>query len=141
MRGGEVFFLTLCCRPRNENQLAHDTVAAAVFESVAGLNAAGTWWCRLILLMPDHLHALISFPADASLREVVGRFKAYQARFLNIRWQDNFFDHRLRSNQSRDEKWRYIRANPVRAGLCASADDWLYVWTPPDSGLQVRGER
>ena len=39
-------------------------------------------------------------------------------------WQAEFFDHVLRSQESYDQKWRYVRDNPVRAGLVVDADDW-----------------
>ena len=34
-------------------------------------------------------------------------------------WQKGFFDHVLRSQESAGEKWKYVRENPVRAGLVA----------------------
>jgi hypothetical protein len=34
------------------------------------------------------------------------------------------FDHRLRRDESLDEKARYILANPVRAGLVKREEDW-----------------
>jgi putative transposase len=48
-------------------------------------------------------------------------------RELGIRqpvWQEEFFDHVLRSDESYSEKWDYVRQNPVRVGLVADADDW-----------------
>ena len=41
-------------------------------------------------------------------------------------WQPEFFDHLLRSDESRSEKWSYIRENPVDAGLVTRAEDWPY---------------
>lgn len=32
----------------------------------------------------------------------------------------------MRSAESYDAKWEYVRANPVRAGLVADPDDWPY---------------
>jgi hypothetical protein len=42
------------------------------------------------------------------------------------RWQEGFFDHVLRSAESYAQKWEYVRMNPVRAGLCASPEQWPY---------------
>jgi putative transposase len=39
-------------------------------------------------------------------------------------WQEQFFDHVLRSTESFSQKWDYVRKNPVRAGLVAASDDW-----------------
>ena len=41
-------------------------------------------------------------------------------------WQPEFFDHLLRSRESRSEKWAYVRENPVRAGLVARAENWPF---------------
>jgi putative transposase len=38
----------------------------------------------------------------------------------------------LRSSESYSGKWNYVRDNPVRAGLIASADDWPYFGTIED---------
>ena len=78
--------------------------------------------------MPDHLHALISFPPEALMEKTVRDWKRYVAKETGIRWQDGFFDHRLRSDASFEEKVGYIRMNPVRAGLVLRMKDWPYVW-------------
>jgi putative transposase len=38
-------------------------------------------------------------------------------------WQDEFFDHVLRSSESCSQRWDYVKENPVRAGLVASSHD------------------
>ena len=38
-------------------------------------------------------------------------------------WQDESFDHVLRSNESFDEKLEYICQNPVRRGLSAKPEE------------------
>jgi hypothetical protein len=47
--------------------------------------------------------------------------KRITAKIAGIQWQRNFFDHRLRHNESKAEKYDYICQNPVRAGLAAVA--------------------
>lgn len=41
-------------------------------------------------------------------------------------WQRGFFDHVLRSDESYREKWEYVLANPVRAGLVLQVGAWPY---------------
>jgi REP element-mobilizing transposase RayT len=43
-----------------------------------------------------------------------------------MQWQPGFFDHLIRNDESYGDKWNYVRENPVRAGLVASAADWPY---------------
>ncbi len=85
---------------------------------------------HVALLMPDHLHALVSFPPEGEMQKIIRQWKSFTARTLNISWQRDFFDHRLRREESFLEKEDYVRANPVRAGLVGNAEAWPYVWNP-----------
>ena len=61
-------------------------------------------------------------------QELLGRdWKAFHKRLNGVRWQENFFDHRIRNREEFDEKACYIRMNPARKGLCQTAEDWLFV--------------
>ena len=61
-------------------------------------------------------------------------FKRITAKIARIHWQRNFFDHRLRHDESEAEKFEYIRRNPVRAGLIRWEDEWPYVLFGESSG-------
>ena len=43
-------------------------------------------------------------------------------------WQEESFDHVLRSNESLAEKVEYVCRNPVRAGLVASVGEYPWLW-------------
>jgi putative transposase len=128
--GVPVFFVTICSDTRGENQFCQTAVAAKVFESAAFYHARHRWWLHLMLLMPDHIHSLVSFPESEALRAVVTSWKHYLSKEHGLHWQRDFFDHRLRKEESYEEKAAYIRQNPVRAGLVKSAGDWPFVWEP-----------
>ena len=82
----------------------------------------------VIIAAPDHWHGLVSFPRDEGMEKVVSNFKEVTAKKAGISWQRRFFDHRLRNEESFDEKARYIRMNPVRKGLVATPEEWRWVW-------------
>lgn len=84
----------------------------------------------MILIMPDHLHALLAVPPDRQLARTIATWKSYQTKSLGIDWQSGFFDHRLRSDESLHEKAHYIRMNPVRAGLVQRPEAWPHMWSP-----------
>jgi putative transposase len=84
-----------------------------------------------MLLMPDHLHALVDFPFWGDMGRIVGGWKRYLCTQLWIALQPNFFDHRLRGDESHNEKWKYIKMNPVRAGLVQNAEEWPYIYQSP----------
>jgi len=123
---GEVFFITICCVPRGSNQLANAGIWQAIDEALALKEFSGELTCRIALAMPDHFHALLGFPGAKPMVQVVTAMKSWMASQHGIRWQRDFFDHRVRGWESAREKAEYIRMNPVRAGLIANPKDWPY---------------
>ncbi len=59
---------------------------------------------------------------------VISKWKEWTAKGIGIEWQKNFFEHRLRSEESRMEKANYILHNPVRKNLVVKAEDWAFVY-------------
>ena len=112
--------------------LTDSTLAQALLSAAQNYQQRGRWYGQLLLLMPDHLHAVLAFPAQASMSAVIGAWKSYLAKTQRIAWQGNYFDHRLRNAAEQLEKMHYIRMNPVRAGLCAQPADWPWVLGPAD---------
>jgi REP element-mobilizing transposase RayT len=43
-------------------------------------------------------------------------------------WQEESFDHVLRSEESLQQKIEYIRQNPVRRGLVKTPEDYRWLW-------------
>jgi REP element-mobilizing transposase RayT len=127
----EVYFITINARQRNQNSLCHDNVSQSVFDSVAHRNGAREWHCHLCLLMPDHLHALISFTCRSKdIAQTIGDWKRWLHRTASIDWQPQYFEHRLRGDREHLDKAAYILQNPVRKGLVSKWQDWPYLWRP-----------
>ena len=132
VREGAVFFITVSCAKRGDNQLCLAETAGGLFEAIAFRHRKREWWVRLFLLMPDHCHALISFSREVSMKASISNWKRFTSRNLNIDWQRDFFDHRVRNVDFLQEKESYIMMNPVRKGLCERPEDWSYCWRAPD---------
>ncbi|HEY4246919.1 MAG TPA: transposase [Lacunisphaera sp.] len=128
MRSHAIFFITLCCSPRNLNQLCKDAIAEVIWESIEFRQKRHDWYVHLWLLMPDHLHALIAFPDRSDPSKVIANWKEIIAKKTCVKWQRDFFDHRLRSNESLEEKSQYILQNPVRKNFVTKPEDWKFVW-------------
>jgi len=94
------------------------------------------WRVGRYVVMPDHVHWFCAAGGEREAKTLsgfVGNFKQWTARRLlqalgrpGPFWQGEFFDHVLRSRESYESKWLYVRENPVRAGLVARAEDWPY---------------
>jgi REP element-mobilizing transposase RayT len=93
-----------------------------------------------VVIMPDHVHLLIrplrhgdDWPIP--LVEILQCLKGATAHRINKRlhtsgpvWEDESFDHVLRSDESLKEKAEYIRENPVRRGLVRRTEDYRWLW-------------
>jgi len=62
------------------------------------------------------------------MRKVVQDWKESAARRAGMKWQRDFFDHRLRNDENYIEKANYIRMNPVRKGLIGESENWPFIW-------------
>ncbi len=122
-----MYHIRIRCDSTNIRDLTTPDVARAVLKTVAFYHQRQNWYARLFLLMPDHSHALISFPPDKKMSLVVGKWKEYNNRSNGIFWQTDFFDHRIRNDSEFEEKAVYIRNNPVAKGLCAEPTDWPWM--------------
>jgi putative transposase len=90
--------------------------------ALAGENRGA--WTDGYVLMLDYLHLFVAFDdRDMLLERWIKSLKNALSKKLRGRgmeaphWQKGFFDHFLRSEESYQEKWHYVRENPVRAGL------------------------
>jgi putative transposase len=127
----EIYFITVNCQQRGTNQLATPMVAKRLLDTVRFRNERFFWFAHLFLVMPDHVHGLFSFPpSEHALHETISLWKRWTARQLGIDWQRDFFEHRLRSNESRRDKADYILANPVRKGLVKEPKQWPWALIP-----------
>ena len=128
-----MFFITICAADRGSDDLLRDGRAAGLLEAVRYRQTNGIWWCRVFVVMPDHVHGLIRFPSpEHPLQREIGEFKKYTARMLGIGWQKDFFDHRLRREESEREKADYILRNPERAGLVEDWREWPHFFVAAD---------
>lgn len=93
-------------------------------------------WCAswAWVVMPDHVHWLVSPCGGVSLSKLMEAFKALSARRVNRvlgrtgrrLWQPGYHDHALRQAEDLRVMARYVIANPVRAGLVRSVRDYPF---------------
>lgn len=124
-----LYFVTLCSFERM-TILAQPAAHEAFTLFCQNGSAHGAFVGRYVL-MPDHLHLIVTFaPEGVNLSGWVKSLKnalSKSWRWAGIaapHWQKGFFDHLMRSTDSYEQKWDYVAANPVRAGLVASSEAW-----------------
>ena len=117
-----VFFITVACANRTEQPLIPH--ADAILDSVRTYTGLGKWFPDLFLVMPDHVHGLMTFEENLPLAKAVGEWKRFLNSHFGIEWQQGFFDTRIRNDEHFREKWNYIRMNPVAKGLVDHPNGW-----------------
>ena len=126
-----IYFVTTCTYQRNAI-LACEEVADILTEEWCGVRERHGWAIGRYVIMPDHVHFFCAPELDAKTLPIfVGFWKEWTSKTIKSQlgltsavWQEEFFDHVLRSSESYSEKWNYVRNNPLRHGLAANADDW-----------------
>lgn len=97
--------------------------------AMRNLHDSGRVTSHACVLMPDHLHWLLTL-RHGSLSDVMRSLKTFTAKKLIMQgvqkpiWQEGFHDHALRSEENLQDAAYYLLANPVRAGLVASLQDY-----------------
>jgi putative transposase len=121
-----VYFLTFCVAGRLP-VLANDATFRALQTAVAEI--ISKWSVLAGILMPDHVH-LLAAPSERELSpgllSAALKRRIRRATAAQWHWQPGCFDRLLRRDESLEEKWSYVRENPVRAGLVESWQDWPY---------------
>jgi len=94
------------------------------------------------VVMPNHVHVLVTFPDEAAMLAQCESWKHYTAVQLNKKlgstgpfWQTDGFDHLVRSEKQYDALKQYIAENPWRARLHAGE----YVWYSVDEQCRPSG--
>ena len=128
-----IYFITICAHGRI-NRLANDVFHAIATEVWRNCEIHCGWSIGRYVIMTDHVHFFTTDNRDTrTLSDVIGKWKEWTAKYCCRRyqytmplWQPEFFDHVLRSSESYEQKWEYVRENPVRAGLVSVAGDWNF---------------
>jgi putative transposase len=95
------------------------------------------YWVKDFVVMPNHTHMLVVFPNDDVMLSQCENWKRYTGRRINKRmsdtgrfWQQDGFDHLVRSEEQFKHFRRYIADNPKKAGLAAGE---YFLYSNPDA--------
>jgi len=126
-----IYFVTTCTNDR-EPRLACEVASSVLEHEWRDAQLRHGWAIGRFVVMPDHVHFFCAPGHDSKpLSDFMKLWKEWTSKKINKAlgltnslWQEEFFDHLLRSNESYSAKWDYVRNNPVRAGFVLNADDW-----------------
>jgi putative transposase len=140
-REGHAHFVTFSCY-RRRRLLDHDRAKRVVLEVLNSQLALQAGRCAGFVVMPDHVHAVVWFPAPDQISHFMKQWKqrssVHLKRLLRSRlihyagavdpsepvWQPRYYDFNLYSESKLEEKLTYMHQNPVRAGLVVRPCEW-----------------
>ena len=110
-----------------QNKRIADCVMAAIQR---GEKALRHYSLQAFVIMPNHVHLLIDLALP--IRRITQSLKGVIARDANAMlnrtgltfWQDESFDHWVRTGAQRERIRMYIENNPVTAKLVEKPEDW-----------------
>jgi putative transposase len=141
-KAGRIVYITFC----KTNRIPFDPEARDAILNHCLHDNSKRYDLHAAVVMPDHVHLLLSPLPDEkgwpySLPTILKLLKGTSARTLNSLsnscgpvWQEESFDHILRSQESFEEKLEYIRQNPVRRRLVTRPEDYNWLWVGPTVG-------
>lgn len=84
-------------------------------------------WC----IMPNHVHVVMEPDANHGLGTIVQSWKSFTAKKANAIlgrkgpfWRKDYFDRYMRNEDHYARTVEYVENNPVKAGLCRTAQTW-----------------
>ena len=128
---GARYFVTICTRARRLG-LHEPPIATELKDQLASMERDKVMITHAAVIMPDHLHVLFTLSGGHTIGQVVARAKFATRLALSsagLKWQGNYFDHRLRSTDQLEDVIRYLFLNPYSAGLVASTEQCPHFWT------------
>ena len=119
---------------KGECWLRDQRVAGVVAERLRSMEGAIAW-----TLMPNHVHLLFRTgdqPMAKDLQRLKGSTSREANRILGREgrpfWQKDYWDTFMRDREHIETTIRYIRGNPVKAGLVNAWKDWPWTFVRDD---------
>jgi len=126
-----IYFITFVTEQRIP-WFTDDELASSMCRSLFDRRAIADATMLCFVVMPDHVHFLISLK-EVPLERVLQQLKSRSARTLNNQigrkgrfWECGFYDYSVRKDEDLVGIARYIVANPLRSRLVNKLGDYPY---------------
>jgi putative transposase len=126
------YFITICAHMQ-QNLFQRAEVADLMVATFLKYRDAGEFELHEYVVMPNHIHLLLSITDQQQLSRVIQLIKGGFSHSLRENgivfqavWQQRYHDRRVRDANQFTEFSRYVRQNPVQRGLVQNAEDYPY---------------
>jgi putative transposase len=106
-----------------------DATAKLLIDTLAHYRGLRKFLLHEFVIMPDHIHALLTPAEEISLERAMQFIKggfSYRLDKSGSVWQSSFTNHRIRGWEDYERHREYIRMNPVRARLASKPEAYPY---------------
>ncbi|HEX4321348.1 MAG TPA: transposase [Acidobacteriaceae bacterium] len=124
---GDTHFVTFSCYQRKP-YLGNPTTRDIFLESLETMRIRYQFHVFGYVVMPEHVHLLVSEPKTALLAKVVQALKlsvSVQSKQSPF-WHTRYYDFNVYTQAKHIEKLKYIHRNPVVRGLVQKPEDWRW---------------
>ena len=128
METDRIFFITTVTAQRAPI-FRREAMAQLLIDTLADYRDQGKFLLHEFVIMPDHVHALLTPAPEISLERALQFIKggfSYRLKSRPPVWQASFTNHRVRGFEDYERHREYIRMNPVRARLAERAEQYPY---------------
>jgi len=108
----------------------------------------GFYLLHEFVVMPNHIHLILTPAVDASLEKAMQLIKGRSSHDIHQQrgckspiWQSGFHEESIRNVEDYSRKVEYIRMNPVRAHLVEMPESWPFSSIACEFGLDAAPER
>ncbi len=126
---GGFHFVTFSCY-RREPLLARKGGYAVVEQVLEEVRRRHGFVVAGYVLMPEHVHVLVSEPERDSLAVALQVWKQESSKRLQGEekqfWRRRYYDFNVRTREKTVEKWKYMHRNPVVRGLVGRPEEWAW---------------
>ncbi|HXE76282.1 MAG TPA: transposase, partial [Candidatus Xenobia bacterium] len=110
-----------------------DLFVEIVLQTLLDCRQRGFYLLHDFVVMPDHIHLILTTTADTSLEKAVQMIKGGSSHRIGQTrqhsvpvWQKGFHEHWVRSEDDYQARKHYIEWNPVKAGLASTPQQYPY---------------
>jgi len=122
------YFTTFSTLGRRRLFQVEETVGLMV-ETLQSYRRKGSFEVHAFVVMPDHVHVLLTPAAEVSLEKAMQLMKggfSFRLKSKTEVWERGHFDRRIKDRQGYEACVRYIHENPVVAGMVDRGDAYLF---------------
>jgi putative transposase len=124
---GDLHFITFSCDQRRP-YLALPSARCLFEQALERTRIRYELFVIGYVVMPEHVHLLLSEPKSAPLSKAIHSLKSSVAKLSIQRpfWLPRYYDFNVFTERKRVEKLRYMHRNPVKRDLAEQPENWQW---------------